>query len=67
MATNVVVLLQSEVGRRLVREKCKAAGLEISVLERLVNVELDHSGKLRKRGINGDFDDIFAALDGEKE
>ena len=65
MATNVVVLLQSETGRRLVREKCKAAGLDISVLERLVDVELDHNGKLKKRGINADFDDIFATSDEE--
>ena len=67
MATNVVVLLQSENGRRLVREKCRMSGLDIAVLEQLVHTELDHSGKLRKRGINEDFDDIFGALDGEEE
>ena len=65
MATNVVVLLQSENGRRLVRRKCAEAGLEIAVLERLIDAELDHVGKLRKRGITGDFDEIFAELDEE--
>ena len=63
MAANIVVLFQSENGQRLVREKCKAAGLDKRVLEQLINAELDHSGKLRKRGINTDFDDIFGALD----
>ena len=67
MATNIVVLLQNENGRRLVREKCKAAGLDMAVLERLVHAELDHGGKLRKRGINDDFDDIFGELDREEE
>ena len=63
MPTNIVVLLQSENGRRLVRDKCKAAGLNMSVLEQLIHTELDHVGKLRKRGIRGDFDDIFGELD----
>ena len=67
MAVNFVVLLKSENGRRLVREKCKAAGLDIAVLERLVHAELDQSGKLRKRGITEDFDEIFAELDSEEE
>lgn len=65
MATNVVVLLQSENGRRLVRRKCVEAGLEIAVLERLVRVELAHMGKMRKRGITQDFDEVFSELDEE--
>lgn len=67
MAANIVVLFQSENGRRLVREKCKAAGLDMVVLEQLIHAELDHSGKLKKRGINTDFDDIFGATDEEEE
>lgn len=67
MATNIVVILQSGSGRRLVREKCKAANLDMAVLEQLIDAELDHSGKLRKRGIYEDFDGIFAALDAEEE
>ena len=66
MATNIVALFQSENGRQLVREKCKAAGLDMAVLEQLIAAELGHAGKLRKRGISTDFDDIFATLD-EKE
>ena len=67
MATNIVVLLQSENGRRLVREKCQAVGLDVSVLVQLIHTELDHSGKLKKRGINEDFDSVFGALDDEEE
>ena len=67
MATNAVVLLHSETGRSLVREKCKAAGLDNGVLERLVHAELNHSGQVRKRAMYIDFDEIFAELDGEEE
>lgn len=66
MAKNMVVLIKSANGRRLVRAKCKAAGLDIAVLERLIDTELDYSGRLRKRGITQDFDDIFGALDEEQ-
>ena len=63
MTMNVVVLMRSEKGRALVREKCKAAGLDITVLERLIGAELDQVGKLRKRGLWEDFDEIFDDLD----
>ena len=66
MAENMVVLLKSASGRRLVRKKCKAAGLDIAVLERLIDTELDYSGRTR-RGITQDFDDVFAVLDEEQE
>ena len=65
MSANFVALLQSENGRRLVREKCRAVGLKLAVLEQLIHAEVDQSGKLRKSGINTDFDDIFGALDEE--
>lgn len=67
MATNVVVLMKSEKGRRLVREKCKAAGLDIGVLEELIDSELDQAGKLRKRGLWQDFNEIFGASYDEME
>ena len=67
LAMNVVVLLQSQKGRRLVREKCEAAGLDMGVLEQLIDAELDYVGKLRKRGLRGDFDEIFSELDEEED
>ena len=66
MAENVVALMQSETGRRLVREKCKEAGLNITVLELLIEAELKQVGKLRKRGLREEFDEIFGVLDGEE-
>ena len=57
----------SEQGRRLVRDKCRADGLDMSVLEQLVNLELDQAGKLRKRGLWQDFDDVFGGLDSDEE
>lgn len=67
MARSVVVLLRSETGRKLVREKCKAAGLDIAVLEQLINAEIDQLGKLKKRGLRDDFDEIFDEMDAEEE
>ena len=67
MAANVVVLMRSEKGRRLVRDKCKAVGLDMWVLEELINLELDQAGKLRKRGLRQDFDEILGASNEEKE
>ena len=67
MARNVVVLVRSESGRRLVRKKCEAAGLDMSILEDLINLELDQAGKLRKHGLWQNFDDIFDTLDSDEE
>ena len=67
MTMNVVVLMRSEKGRALVREKCKGSGLDMAVLERLIGAELDQVGKLRKRGLWEDFDEIFSDLDEDED
>lgn len=61
MPRNVVVLLNSEEGRSLVKKKCRAAGVRIRVLEELISAELEQQGKMRKAGIWDDFDRIFDA------
>lgn len=66
MATNVVALMQSDEGRQLVRKACKEAGLDMAVLERLIDAELDQVGKLRKRGLWLEFDEIFGEVDAEE-
>lgn len=63
MSASIVVLMRSEKGRQLAREKCKAAGLGMQVLERLIELELDQAGKLKKHGLWQDFDEIFGASD----
>ena len=61
MPRNVVVLLNSEEGRSLVKKKCRAAGVRIRVLEDLIEVELAQQGKRRKAGISDEFNEIFDA------
>ena len=58
MPRNVVVLLNSEEGRRLVRNKCRGAGIKIGAFERLVEAELDRQGMTRRAGLWEEFDEI---------
>lgn len=59
MPRNVVVLLKTAEGRMLVREKCRAAGVDISLVEQLIEAELDQQGKMRKAGLWAEFDRVF--------
>jgi hypothetical protein len=63
MATNAVTVLNSEEGRSLVRKKCRAAKIPISVLEELIEAELDQQGKKRKAGLWDEIDRILDDLD----
>jgi len=63
---NIVVLLNGEEGRRLVREKCRAAGISVRVLEELIEAELEQLGKKRKAGLWGEFDRIFDEMSAAK-
>lgn len=59
MPRNIVVLLNSEEGRALVKQKCRAAGIKIGTLEELIEAELDQQGKMRKAGLWEEFDRIL--------
>lgn len=59
MPRNVVVLLNSEEGRRLVKAKCRKAGIRISTFENLVEAELDRLGMKRRAGLREEFDEIL--------
>ncbi len=59
MSRNVVVLLNSEEGRRLVRTKCRAAKIKLPTFERLVEAELDRQGMMRRAGLWEEFDEIL--------
>ena len=63
MEINSVVLLRSSEGRSLVLKKCRESDLDIEILEQLITAELDQVGKLRKRGLGADFDEIFGEID----
>lgn len=59
MPRNVVVLLNKDESRRLVRIKCKAAGIKIGIFEELVEAELDKQGMKRRAGLWEEFDEIL--------
>jgi hypothetical protein len=67
MPRNIVVLLNSEEGRTLVKQKCRAAGVRIGVLEELIEAELDQQGKKRKAGLKEEFDRILDDTPAEEQ
>lgn len=65
MPRKVVVILDSQEGRELVKRKCREIKLKISTFERLVDAELDQQGKKRKAGLWDEFDEILDEDAGE--
>ena len=63
---NGIVLLEKGEGRKLLIRKCRAIGLPVEALERLVMAEMEQAGKRRKDGINDAFDDILSSLTDEQ-
>jgi hypothetical protein len=62
MSRNVVVLLNSEDGRALVRKRCKQARIPVRILEELITCEIEQQGKMRKAGLWDEFDRVFDGL-----
>ena len=62
MAKNVVVLLSEGSGRKMVQETCKANGLDFNRFEKLVQVEVEQTGKQRRDGLWNSFDDILDGI-----
>lgn len=67
MSRNVVVLLNSSDGRKLVKRRCKESGIHMSDLEQLIEAEVEQLGKKRKAGLWDEFDRIFDAMDVEED
>ena len=65
MENSKVILFHSETGQQLVRSKCKELKLDPSVLKQLIAVEINQQGKLKKRGITDDFNEIFNNIETE--
>ena len=59
MPKSLVVLLNTEDGRSLVKKTCRAEGLTLSTLEQLIAAEADQQGKQKKIGLWEEFDEIF--------
>jgi glyceraldehyde-3-phosphate dehydrogenase/erythrose-4-phosphate dehydrogenase len=61
MAETGVVLLDSNIGRKILREACNKEKIQITTIEELVIAEMEQIGKLRKRGLYDRFDEIIDA------
>lgn len=59
MADTGVVLFDSRIGRKILREACKRENIQITTIEDLIIAELEQIGKLRKRGLPERFDEII--------
>ncbi|GMX63475.1 hypothetical protein Elgi_30900 [Paenibacillus elgii] len=59
MADTGVVLFDSRVGRKILKEACKRENIKITTIEDLIIAELEQTGKLRKRGLHDRFDEIL--------
>ena len=59
MSQNIVVLLRSDSGRELVRRTCRDAGIDMTVIEELVEAQVNQIGKATAHGLYPEFDRIF--------
>lgn len=59
MADTGVVLFDSRIGRKILREACLRENIQITTIEDLILAELEQTGKLRKRGLHERFDEII--------
>lgn len=67
MNSKGIALLEKDSGRDVLRRACRKARVPISVIEALVEAELDQIGKMRKRGLNDRFDEILSELDDDQQ
>jgi hypothetical protein len=59
MPRKLVVLLDNQDGRKLVKNACKQHGLGFPEFEELIDAEVAQTGKQRRAGLWDDFDDIL--------
>jgi hypothetical protein len=66
MPKNVVTLLHPDGnGRASAKRLCRKHGLRYAEFEELVEAEVQQTGKLRKRGLSDQFDDILDRMEGD--
>jgi hypothetical protein len=59
---NGIHLLEKGEGRELLKKYCRDLGVSVQVIEQLVRVELDQVGRVRRRGMFDQFDEILGAV-----
>lgn len=57
-----ISLLEKGEGRNLLKRHCRAIGVPVKVIEELLRVELEQVGRVRRRGMNDEFDDILSQM-----
>jgi hypothetical protein len=60
---NIVVLLDQEDGRALVKRACRSNGIRFAEFQELVQAEVEQTGKQKKRGLWDQFDDILDRME----
>lgn len=66
MPRSVVVILDQDDGRKLVRQLCRKYAIPLGEFEELVQAEIEQNGKQKKRGLWDQFDDILDRMDGDR-
>jgi hypothetical protein len=62
-----IVLLDKGPGREAMKRHCRAIGVSINTIEKLVEAELDQVGKKRRQGLFDSFDSVLEAAVEEGE
>jgi hypothetical protein len=59
LADTGVVLFDTRVGRKILKDACIKERIRVTTVEDLIIAELEQTGKLRKRGLYERFDEIL--------
>ena len=60
--SQIPTFLRKEDTKAIVEDLCANEGIDYSVFEELIHVEMEQIGKLRKRGLNHSFDDLLSRI-----
>lgn len=59
MSRNVIMLLDNQDGKNMVKKACKENKIDFATFEELIEAEVKQVGKQRRAGLWDDFDDIL--------
>lgn len=67
MKNKFLAILANKEGEALVAKVCAEQNLHVGEFEELIQVEIDQTGKQKKRGITEQFDDILDRIEIEED